>query len=105
MAKLLSKHGCVMQAVAVLRHAICVILLACGGSLVRISCVLHCAHIVPANNCIAQHRHRRLCGQRLYSINYLHAGAGKIWYGVPSSHAAKFDKVVRQLVRFKNVVL
>eukprot|EP00750_Incisomonas_marina_P029138 INCI7053.1.p1 GENE.INCI7053.1~~INCI7053.1.p1 ORF type:complete len:1777 (+),score=250.18 INCI7053.1:445-5775(+) len=33
----------------------------------------------------------------LYSINFMHAGRGKIWYGVPRRHAPKFDKVAKEL--------
>ena len=36
--------------------------------------------------------------RRLYSINFMHAGRGKIWYGVPRRHAPKFDKVAKELV-------
>lgn len=32
----------------------------------------------------------------LYSINYMHEGAGKIWYGIPSHHRAKFEKLVKE---------
>ena len=33
-----------------------------------------------------------------YSINYLHWGEPKTWYGIPSSHANKFEDVMRQLM-------
>ena len=32
-----------------------------------------------------------------YSINYLHWGAPKIWYGVPSSDATKFESVMKSI--------
>ena len=32
----------------------------------------------------------------LYSINYMHFGAGKRWYGVPSSDAGKLEEVFRR---------
>lgn len=32
----------------------------------------------------------------LYSTNFIHNGAPKTWYGVPSSSAAKFEKVMRE---------
>ena len=32
----------------------------------------------------------------LYSINYMHFGNGKRWYGVPSSDAAKMEACFRQ---------
>jgi histone demethylase JARID1 len=31
----------------------------------------------------------------LASINYLHGGAPKVWYGVPSSHRAQFEALMR----------
>ncbi|CAN0306718.1 unnamed protein product, partial [Laminaria digitata] len=31
----------------------------------------------------------------LYSINYLHAGSPKRWYGVPGSMAEKFESIVQ----------
>lgn len=31
-----------------------------------------------------------------YSINYLHEGSSKIWYGVPASSAEKFERVMKQ---------
>lgn len=31
----------------------------------------------------------------LYSINYLHAGSPKRWYGVPGSLAEKFESTVK----------
>ncbi|XWS58738.1 hypothetical protein CRYUN_Cryun08bG0060000 [Craigia yunnanensis] len=34
----------------------------------------------------------------LYSINYLHSGAPKIWYGVPGHAAPRFDKVAQDYV-------
>ena len=34
----------------------------------------------------------------LYSINYMHEGKPKIWYGVPSSDANKFDEACKRLV-------
>jgi len=34
----------------------------------------------------------------LYSINYLHQGAPKSWYGVPGSAAPNFERVMRQTV-------
>lgn len=33
----------------------------------------------------------------LYSINYLHGGAAKVWYCVPPSESDKFDAMARQL--------
>ena len=33
-----------------------------------------------------------------YSVNYMHWGEPKIWYGVPSAFADQFEKVVRQQV-------
>lgn len=33
----------------------------------------------------------------LFSINYLHTGKPKCWYGVPSNEAEKFDQVARNL--------
>ena len=52
----------------------------------------------------------------LYSINYLHAGAPKVWYCVPPSESDKFDAMARQLfpelaadcgqfMRHKNVLI
>lgn len=32
----------------------------------------------------------------LYSLNYLHWGDPKVWYGVPGSHAAALEKVMRK---------
>lgn len=32
----------------------------------------------------------------LYSINYMHHGAPKTWYGVPSSAADSFEKVMKK---------
>lgn len=32
----------------------------------------------------------------LASINYLHGGAPKVWYGVPSSHRAPFEALMRE---------
>jgi JmjC domain, hydroxylase len=34
----------------------------------------------------------------LYSINYQHCGAAKIWYGVPGHAAPSFERVVQQHV-------
>lgn len=34
----------------------------------------------------------------LYSINYMHVGNGKRWYGVPSSDAAKLEDCFRRLL-------
>lgn len=34
----------------------------------------------------------------LYSINYLHHGAPKSWYGVPGSASAQFERTLRQCV-------
>ncbi|KAK9817663.1 hypothetical protein WJX72_000349 [[Myrmecia] bisecta] len=34
----------------------------------------------------------------LYSINYQHFGAAKTWYGVPGSHVAAFEKVVKERI-------
>ena len=31
----------------------------------------------------------------LHSLNYLHMGAGKTWYGVPREAAVAFEEVVR----------
>jgi hypothetical protein len=33
-----------------------------------------------------------------YSINYLHRGSTKTWYGVPSSHADQFEETMRATV-------
>lgn len=33
----------------------------------------------------------------LYSVNYLHTGAAKIWYCVPPSHSRRFDAMARSL--------
>ena len=33
----------------------------------------------------------------LYSINYLHAGSPKRWYGVPGSMAGKFEAAAQQI--------
>lgn len=52
----------------------------------------------------------------LYSINYLHTGAPKVWYCVPPSESDKFDAMARQLfpelagdcsqfVRHKNILI
>lgn len=52
----------------------------------------------------------------LYSINYLHTGAPKVWYCVPPSESDKFDAMARQLfpegasacsefVRHKNMMI
>ncbi|KAL2327491.1 hypothetical protein Fmac_020918 [Flemingia macrophylla] len=35
----------------------------------------------------------------LYSLNYLHWGDPKIWYGVPGSHAAALENVMRKHLR------
>lgn len=32
----------------------------------------------------------------MYSVNYQHMGAKKRWYGIPSSHCAKFDEAVKR---------
>ena len=32
----------------------------------------------------------------LYSLNYLHWGAPKIWYGVPPQDKTKFDAAVKE---------
>ncbi|PKI37517.1 lysine-specific demethylase JMJ18-like [Punica granatum] len=32
----------------------------------------------------------------LYSLNYLHFGDAKVWYGVPGSHATKLERVMRK---------
>lgn len=32
----------------------------------------------------------------LYSLNYLHFGDAKVWYGVPGSHATKLEKAMRK---------
>ena len=34
----------------------------------------------------------------LYSINYMHFGAGKRWYGVPSAHAHMLEAAFRKLL-------
>ena len=34
----------------------------------------------------------------LYSINYLHHGASKTWYGVPGAASGRFEKALRQSV-------
>ena len=31
-----------------------------------------------------------------YSINYLHTGSTKQWYGIPSTHAILFEKIVKK---------
>uniref|UniRef100_A0A914Y5A0 Uncharacterized protein n=1 Tax=Panagrolaimus superbus TaxID=310955 RepID=A0A914Y5A0_9BILA len=31
-----------------------------------------------------------------YSINYMHEGETKVWYGIPEKHASKFDYLMRQ---------
>jgi hypothetical protein len=31
----------------------------------------------------------------LHSLNYMHMGAGKTWYGVPREAAVAFEEVVR----------
>ncbi|KAL5728747.1 hypothetical protein ACHQM5_001793 [Ranunculus cassubicifolius] len=40
----------------------------------------------------------------LYSINYHHSGAVKLWYGVPSSAAQKFEKVVHEHVYSQDIL-
>ena len=32
----------------------------------------------------------------LYSINYMHEGEGKIWYGIPEYHREKFEKLAKE---------
>ena len=32
----------------------------------------------------------------MYSLNYMHAGAPKIWYGIPPEDMKKFEKVVKE---------
>lgn len=32
----------------------------------------------------------------LHSMNYLHMGAGKTWYGVPREAAVAFEEVIRE---------
>lgn len=32
----------------------------------------------------------------LYSLNYMHWGAPKLWYGIPGSDACKFEEVMRK---------
>lgn len=32
----------------------------------------------------------------LYSVNYMHYGTAKTWYGVPSRHASRFDNTVKK---------
>jgi histone demethylase JARID1 len=32
----------------------------------------------------------------LYSLNYLHWGDQKIWYGVPESHASNLEDAMRK---------
>lgn len=34
----------------------------------------------------------------LYSINYMHCGEGKTWYGVPGSHAVEVERAMRAVV-------
>lgn len=34
-----------------------------------------------------------------YSANYMHEGEGKVWYGVPSKEAARFERTVAQLLQ------
>lgn len=31
----------------------------------------------------------------LYSMNYMHHGEGKTWYGVPGNHAPEFERVLK----------
>lgn len=32
----------------------------------------------------------------LYSLNYLHFGNAKVWYGVPGSYATKLERAMRK---------
>lgn len=41
----------------------------------------------------------------LYSINYHHCGAAKTWYGVPGHAALDFEKVVREHVYSRDILL
>ncbi|CAN6913368.1 hypothetical protein HID58_041226 [Brassica napus] len=34
----------------------------------------------------------------LYSLNYLHTGDPKVWYGIPGSHAASFENAMKKLL-------
>eukprot|EP01129_Flabellula_baltica_P004189 TRINITY_DN1432_c0_g1_i4.p1 TRINITY_DN1432_c0_g1~~TRINITY_DN1432_c0_g1_i4.p1 ORF type:complete len:326 (+),score=67.87 TRINITY_DN1432_c0_g1_i4:681-1658(+) len=34
----------------------------------------------------------------LYSINYIHKGSGKLWYGIPCTDGEKFEKVVDEFL-------
>ena len=37
----------------------------------------------------------------MYSINYMHEGAGKMWYAIPTQHRAKFEKVAKKKMSSK----
>ncbi|KAG5540182.1 hypothetical protein RHGRI_020421 [Rhododendron griersonianum] len=41
----------------------------------------------------------------LYSINYHHCGAAKTWYGIPGHAALDFEKVVREHVYSRDILL
>ncbi|KAI4315921.1 hypothetical protein L6164_023950 [Bauhinia variegata] len=43
--------------------------------------------------------------QYLYSISYLHSGACKTWYGVPSRAASDFENTVRNHVYCKDIIM
>ncbi|OIV99596.1 hypothetical protein TanjilG_17406 [Lupinus angustifolius] len=40
----------------------------------------------------------------LYSINYHHSGANKIWYGIPAHEASQFEDIVLHNVYCKNIL-